>query len=603
MKKINTANVCFSVFAVLLALAASSVRADALYSFENDGKTYVVTVAEGEIATLADGDGPAEVLNANGVTNFVKRGDGTLKVSASLASFTGDLYVEDGVYSSSPQESSAPNLTAGAHGSAIIYIRPGATFDFDTSASGHYLSREWRITGRGHADPAADELGALHSTASGQALGAVSGKVVLEGDTMIRYGGGSDIAFIDCPMDMQKNTLVLKSDAKTLGPVVQCDNYEKPFMLNGGNVIVDGCANISGYLSWLNSETPGEYSLTVNTNSTLLLNSMLNLDVDSTAYHTLVLKEGAKIRLVGGGDKTFRGGVVFEDPVRNIITANPVDEGRYRINFVCDVKGSGFVAEGDAIVEIRKYNGASYAFSNTSSNGMVVADGALVDLRSNEKDLLNLTATGGDIVVSNGTLCSDNTFYDFAGWNGAVRFCGDSSTWTSHPFYDYDSPWSIAASANRNSIKFNNLHFCGNPAVAFSTDVIVNTLNGLGAVSNTVDVSDSRVYTSPRGDKCRRFKVLGEWNFDVADAMAGGVLATDGRIDFESGAKIRLCGAGKIRNAPYSFVVAYAESGIFGLDVSVLEVEDPERWSLVVGADGKTLLAQYTPKGTVVTIR
>lgn len=603
MKDMNASTVCTPLFAVSLALAAGTARAEAVYSYENDGKTYVATVAAGEAATLADGDGPAAVLNENNVTNFVKRGDGTLKVSANLSSFTGDLYVEDGVYSSSPQTGDAANTTAGATGTEYkIFVLLGATFDFDTTVANHHLEREWHIRGRGHDDATMGELGALHSTASGQALSAVAGTVILEGETMIRYGGGSNIALVGCPMDMQRNTLVLKSDAETLGPIVTCNNKGRDFKTHGGNVVVEGCVNISDDLGWLDSGTPGGCSLTVSANSSLLLNSMNMDDERSTANHTLVLKEGAKIVLVGRYDKTFRGGVVFEDPVRNVITSSAGDGEWYRINFVCDIKGGGFVAEGNTLVEIRKYNGQSYTFENSSTNGMVVANGALVDLRSTEAELLNLTATGGDIIVSNGTVCCDNQFYSFAGWDGALRFYGDNNTWTGYPFYDFDDPWYIAASESRNSLKFNNLYFCGNPSIAFSTNVIVNALNGVGAVSNVVRVTaDSRVYTSKDANSCRAFKVLDSWNFDVGDILSGGVLATDGRLDFEQGATIRLNGTGKIAKSPYSRVVAYAEGGIYGLASATLEVEEPDRWSLVAGGDGKTLLAVYKPKGMIIT--
>lgn len=606
MRNISTSGVCALLSAVSLAFAAGAVRADAVYSFENDNKTYVVTVAAGETATLADGDAPAGVLNENNVTNFVKRGDGTLKVSANLSSFTGDLYVEDGVYSSSPQTGNAANTTAGATGTEYkIFVLPGATFDFDTTVAGHVLRREWHICGRGHDDAPQGELGALHVTFSGQALSAVAGKVVLEGETLIRYGTGRDIALIGCPMDMQKNTLILKSDARTLGPIVSCDNYEQSFRSNGGNVIVEGCAKISGHLSWLKSETDGEYSLTVNTNSTLILNSMSTTAEKASAYHALVLKKGAKIELIGGNEKIFRGGVLFEDPVHNVITSSTTGDSRYGINFHCDVKGSGFTAEGKTLVELRKYdNVESHKPSNTSTNGMVVADGALVDLRSNNRDLLNLTAKGGDIIVSNGTVCCGNTFYDFAGWDGAVQFSGSRCTWTGPRYYNYDSPGSTSQNAaNRNSMKFKNLRFCGNPSIAFCTNVVVGTLSGVGAVSNTVSVSGSSVYGSWAGDKCGAFKVLTAWNFDVEDVLSGGALATDGRLDFASGAKIRLNGTGNIKKSPYSRVVAYADGGIYGLDSATFEVEEPDRWSLAAGGDGKTLLMVYKPKGMVVTFR
>ena len=235
---------------------------------------------------------------------------------------------------------------------------------------------------------------------------------------------------------------------------------------------------------------------------------------------------------------------------------------------------------------------------------MVVANGAHLDLRSTEKELLNLSQDGGDITVSNGTVCIDNNFYDFAGWDGAVRFHGDDNTWTGYPFYDFDDPWSIAASESRNSFKFKNLYFCGNPSIAFSTNVIVNALNGVGAVSNVVRVTaDSRVYTSKDANSCRVFKVLDTWSFDVADVLAGGALATDGRLEFNSGATIRMNGTDKPTDGNLSRVVAYAEGGIYGLDSAVLEVDEYSRWRLSAGSDGKTLIATYLPNGMAIIVR
>ena len=133
-----------------ICVAAFAVAAFGEYSYENGGKTYVATVPAGTVETLASDDAAATVLNENNVTNFVKRGGGTLKVSADLSSFTGDLYVEAGVYASSPQTSDAANTTAGANGTDYkIFVCDGATFDFDTSVSRHSLSREWHLRGHG----------------------------------------------------------------------------------------------------------------------------------------------------------------------------------------------------------------------------------------------------------------------------------------------------------------------------------------------------------------------------------------------------------------------------------------------------------------------
>ena len=585
------------------ASGASDGYSSASYGYEDDGKTLVATVAAGQTATLADGDDAASVLNGGAIAKFVKRGDGTLKVSADLSSFTGDLHVEDGVYSSSPNVNDAPNTTAGATGTDYkIVVSDGATFDFDTAASNHTLSREWHFAGRGHAHPALGELGALHTTASETAMSAVKGKIILDGDTMMRYTGGRNFSFIDCPMDMQKHDLTLKSDAKSLGPIIQCDNFDESFRENAGNVIVEGCANISGYLSWLYCSPTGSRTLTVEENSTLILNSMTATESRATAYHDLVLKKGASIKLQGGNDKVFYGSVTFEDPERNVITSTSTDE-RYRINLRGSILGSGFSARGKVKVELRKVS--NVAMSNTSTNGMEISDGAFVDLRSTGAVLLNVTENGGDIALSNGTLCSGYTYYSFEKLR-AVSFAGNC-TWAGYAYFNYDSPGSVASGGggNRTATKFSNLYFTGNPAVAFSTNVVTGTLHGLGSVSNTVDVAGAGTdsYGNGTSTKCDNFKIQSSWTFALDDVLSGGCLASSGRIDFDSGAVIRLSGCRRLGGVSRSFLVAYAEGGINGLDSVSFEVDDPKLWRLVPGVDGRTLHAVYTPKGTVLIVR
>ena len=597
---------------MIICAASFAIAAFGEYSYENDNKTYVVTVAAGTVETLTGDDAAATVLNGNGVTNFVKRGGGTLKVSADLSSFTGDLYIEDGVYASSPQTSDAANTTAGATGTGYkIFVLDGATFDLDTTASGHSLSREWHLRGHGYDDPVKGKLGAIHSTASGSTLSAITGMVILEGETMMRFSGGGNVGFGDCPIDMQQNTLILKSDAQTAGPIVQYRSSS-----NAGDVIIDGCANISAYLSWLNSSPAGTHSLIVNTNSTLLLNSTTSLDAECTATHGLVLRKGAKIELVGGGGKYFQGPITFEDPVRNIITSRAPAGSRYSITFYGnsstvvggssagnELRGSGFKVEGNTMVQVYHPGSGSFPIRNLMTNGMAVANGGVFDIYGRGLDIVrafNLSSDGGDIEVSGGTVAIDNHCYEFAKWGNVLRFSGENCVWAGYPFYNYGSEsTSVAASGNRNSHMFKTLDFADNPSIAFSTNVVVLTLNGVGSVSNTVDKSKVYGYTGS-GVKCCAFKVHTAWNLDVADVRAGSVLATDGRLDFSSGVKIRLTGTGKVAK-PYSRVIAYAEQGINWGGTKTFEVEDSGNWRLSVGDDGKTILATYLAPGLCIT--
>ena len=70
-----------------VALAAIS------YSYENDGKTYVLTVDSGTNWLQEEHQ---TVLNKNEVTNLVKRGEGTLGVNGTARQFTGDVRIEEG---------------------------------------------------------------------------------------------------------------------------------------------------------------------------------------------------------------------------------------------------------------------------------------------------------------------------------------------------------------------------------------------------------------------------------------------------------------------------------------------------------------------------
>ena len=136
--------------------------------------------------------------------------------------------------------------------------------------------------------------------------------------------------------------------------------------------------------------------------------------------------------------------------------------------------------------------------------------------------------------------------------------------------------------------------------------MVTGTLHGLGCVSNEVDVAGEagrESYENGSATKCDNFKIRTAWTFDVDDVLAGGCLSASGSIDFDSGATIRMTGAGKPTDGNPSRVVAYAEGGINGLDSATLEVEDPSRWRLVAGADGKTLRAVYMPKGMIISFR
>ena len=80
-------------FAGSLMMCASAL-ATLTYSWENDNKTLVATVDTG--TNWLQDDQYKAALNANSVTNLIKRGDGTFGFNGTAQSFTGDARIEAG---------------------------------------------------------------------------------------------------------------------------------------------------------------------------------------------------------------------------------------------------------------------------------------------------------------------------------------------------------------------------------------------------------------------------------------------------------------------------------------------------------------------------
>ena len=83
------------IASAMFVMATCSAMAAYTYSYENDNKTLVVTVDSG--TSWLQADEVQEALNANTVTNLVKRGTGTFGVNGTATDFTGDVRIESGV--------------------------------------------------------------------------------------------------------------------------------------------------------------------------------------------------------------------------------------------------------------------------------------------------------------------------------------------------------------------------------------------------------------------------------------------------------------------------------------------------------------------------
>ena len=117
-----------------VALAAIS------YSYENDNKTLVVTVDSGT-HWLQD-DAYQAALNANTVTNLVKRGAGTFGANGTARNFSGDVYIEEG---SIQLNSTTPLGTSGkiyVNNQRSLILGGGASVAKDIVLVGSYNSWE-----------------------------------------------------------------------------------------------------------------------------------------------------------------------------------------------------------------------------------------------------------------------------------------------------------------------------------------------------------------------------------------------------------------------------------------------------------------------------
>lgn len=110
---------------LLAAFAAASARCTE-YAYSEGDRTLTVTVESGATNSF-DFAGNGAYLTGNLVTNFVKRGTGTLVVEKSISDYVGDITVEAGAYRFTTN--SALGRLAGEDVCGSVYVLDGATLD------------------------------------------------------------------------------------------------------------------------------------------------------------------------------------------------------------------------------------------------------------------------------------------------------------------------------------------------------------------------------------------------------------------------------------------------------------------------------------------
>ena len=127
-------------------LSGTTAMAAISYSYENDNKTLVVTVDSG--ANWLQDDEYQAALNANNVTNLVKRGAGTFGVNGTARNFAGDVYIEEG---SVQLQASTPLGTSGkiyVNNQRSVILSSGASVAKDIVLVGSYDSWERESTSK-----------------------------------------------------------------------------------------------------------------------------------------------------------------------------------------------------------------------------------------------------------------------------------------------------------------------------------------------------------------------------------------------------------------------------------------------------------------------
>ena len=196
----------FDAFTVASAFVALQVVADTQYFYDQSNpNTYIAIVPYGETNEISSAT--VSILNENGVTNFVKRGTGSLISNKDISSYVGGIVIAEGVLRSEP--SAKANETVGKlDGGGEIWVLDGATMELYTPSttlySTHMDGKTIHIAGRGFNGNGA--LAVCAGTADGASFGS---KIILEDNALVCNDGCRGFTLV-------RNTGTLDFNNKTL---------------------------------------------------------------------------------------------------------------------------------------------------------------------------------------------------------------------------------------------------------------------------------------------------------------------------------------------------------------------------------------------------
>ena len=578
--------------------------ADPIISYEEDGKALVVTVVEGTENLSPD---MAAILNDNVVTNFYKRGEGTLTIDLDTTGYIGHFRIEDGILRSFPQEAvNNLNPTLGAQGlesegCGSVHVEPGATLAMCTKKWKGLRTRKTTYFG-GTGFQGKGALTVMRGETDGTNESDLFGRLmILTADALVYNDTDYPIGFCRLFGNMDMNGHTLTFGGWRSGINIACANLHNSGEVDGsalsarlGDVIVAsqwiGCVQ---YLDWFgDGPAHSNHTMTVKNGASVILNN-----TSYAPYSRLALEDGASIQMSNGarnsydplagvgGVQLWMGHVELGPSGRNYV-GSPSGY-RYYAQLGGKISGGGFYVAPNARLILRSRTDAS-SDPNTFTNGIVLADNA-------DLTILNgalLPQNGGDVVMTNASF----TFKTGLTYSlppircfGDCRFQGcmdnmkDPGTRDKRQYYP-------------------KMVFGRHASGAFSTNVVFSALEGLPEVKPypastdpSADYPRQAVSTGPE-----QLMVDKNWMIGLEDVVAGDMLKFDGEIVFSSGVSINVCGQ-KYARGVKRFKIAEAAKITFKGGKTVT-IEDKD-WTFSEGDDGKSLYLTCATHGMLLLVR
>ena len=583
------------ILAVCIAASVSSLGATT-YSYDaNDAKIYIATVPSGE--TNAITEAAADVLNGGGVTNFVKRGTGTLISNRDITSYTGGIRIEEGIFHSAPN--TIANDTVGKlSGGGEIWVIDGATMELYAPGmySTHMAGKAVHIAGRGQ-----DDRGALVSCSGNKnQAGASFGNVTLEDDALV---SNESAAYFH--LAVNGSTFNFNSHTLYLGGTGDVGFDNKPTLQNmPGTTSNPSTAIVSeGYGVKFSGGTSSTMWNLWHAYCGISLTNSTRLIFDSYCGNSfawpVIMHPGSGIHVKANTKAwgpttsyntiTDNGVVHLLDSDRNWVQFNLAD------NFL-QIKGK--VTGGGLLVKTYTPGAALYLRnkSNDFTNG-VVAVNCSINVMTNGA----LPASGAALSLTNGYA----VFHSSQAYTLPPLKTHGNCAVTNYAGFSPSGAWRDSVlKTGAGTLEYNTL--VGAPLLDVrGGSVKVNGSNGAlpafeafgGVSAGTIDLggesySVGALQGSPTIANCPALTVTSRL---IADASSDGTsgITTDGTLSFSNGAAISVQNPSVVvpGRKRRSWRLATAAGGIEGMpDCSALA----SGWSLVKSADGKSLTL-YSP--------